>query len=120
MKVEDFRVENQTGGTRSCASLPVSEDCDHPKSEPSAAVAKHEAALAYLNSLRSVFHDTISKPICDIDWRLDRIADEYSNTDVADGIAIARDVNEIMQALRDIKRNVEKLEDAVKEVRNER
>ena len=33
MKVEKFRVENQTGGTRSCASLPVAEDCDPPKSE---------------------------------------------------------------------------------------
>ena len=72
----------------------------------------HKAALAYLNTVRKI-HDVISPKVRDIDWRLGRIADEYRNTDFEDGVAITRDVHELISTLCAIKRNIGTLDQAV-------
>ena len=73
-----------------------------------------KAALAYLNTLRRI-HSDIAPKVMDVDFHLGRIADEYSTSDVADGIAIARNVNALLRIMDNIHENIEALE---KEVNN--
>ena len=72
----------------------------------------HKAALAYLNTMRKI-HDAIAPKVREIDWRLGRIADEYCNTDIADSIAIARNVGELMKTICALQRSINNLDQSV-------
>lgn len=74
----------------------------------------YKTALAYLNTLRRI-HSEIAPMLRDIDFHLGRIADEYITSDVADGIAIARDVNALLRIMENMSENIDALE---KEVNN--
>ena len=75
----------------------------------------HKAALAYLNTLRQVYEE-ISPKVCDINWHLGRIADEYCNTSIEDSISIQRDTYDLLKILRTVEQNLESLEKAVNEL----
>lgn len=77
----------------------------------------HKVALAYLNTLRKI-HSDIAPKVLDIDFHLGRIADEYSTSDVADGIAIARNVNAIRCIIDNLRGNIDALSKAVESMKN--
>ena len=66
-------------------------------------------ARAYCNTLRSVY-DALAPKVRDIDWHLSRFADEYCDTGIEDGVAIARDCYDLKEALSNIERNLDALE----------
>lgn len=72
----------------------------------------YKTALAYLNTLRKI-HGDIAPKVLDIDFHLGRIADEYSTSDVADGIAIARNVNALQCIMDNLHKNIDALEKEV-------
>lgn len=77
----------------------------------------YKTALAYLNTLRRI-HSEISLMVRDIDYHLGRIADEYITSDVADGIAIARDVNALLRIMDNIQDNIDALGKTVDSMEN--
>jgi len=76
----------------------------------------YKTALAYLNTLRRIYDD-IDQRVRDIDSHLGRIADGYC-TDIADGIAIARDVNALLRIMDNIQDNIDAIGKAVDSMEN--
>lgn len=75
----------------------------------------YEAALACINTLQKI-HFAIAPKVLDIDFHLGRIADGTSY--VADGIAIARNVNAIVRILDNILVDIDALGKAVESMKN--
>lgn len=71
----------------------------------------YKTALAYLNTLRSIYED-IDPKVRGIDFHLGRISDGYG-TDIADSIAVARNVHALLGIMADITDNIASLEKAV-------